>query len=76
MGALHRSLPDLPPEELFWRVQFMFGAMAQVLRGPHLIPAPEGVAESAGSEEMAERLVSFVAAGFHAAVAAPAVQEK
>jgi hypothetical protein len=75
MGALRRTLPDLPAEELFWRVQFMFGAMAQVLRGPHLIPMPEGFVESGDAEEMAERLVGFVAAGFHAPVTA-AVQER
>ena len=74
MGALRRSLPNLPEEELFWRVQFMFGAMAQVLRGPHLIPTG-GFVESDDAEAMAERLVGFVAAGFHSPVTA-AVQEK
>jgi AcrR family transcriptional regulator len=68
MGALRRTLPDLPQQELF-------GAMAQVLRGPHLIPMPEGFVESGSAEEMADRLVGFMTAGFHAPVAA-AVQEK
>lgn len=75
MGAMRRSLPDLPPEELFWRLQFMLGAMAQVLRGPHFITAPEGATESGQAEEMAERLVTFISAGFHAPVPA-AIQEK
>ncbi len=74
MDAARRALPDLPPDELFWRVQFMFGAMSQVLRGPHLFDKPEGYVES-GAEEMVERVVSFMAAGFHAPVPA-AVQEK
>ncbi len=74
MDAMQRALPDLPPDELFWRVQFMFGAMSQVLRGPHLFDKPKGYVES-GAEEMVERLVNFMAAGFHAPVAA-AVQEK
>ena len=73
MGAARRAVPDLPPDELFWRVQFMFGAMSQVLRGPHLFATPEGSVEST-AEEMAERLVNFMSAGFHAPV--PAVQEK
>ena len=77
MGAMRRALPDLPAEELFWRVQFMFGAMSQILRGPHLIQAPQGFVESTDADEMAERLVQFVAAGFHAPVRLPAtVQEK
>ena len=76
MGAIRQSLPEAPPEELFWRVQFMFGAMAQVLRGPHLLPMPEGVVASADPEEMVERLVGFMAAGFRAPVTVPAAQEK
>lgn len=75
MGALRRALPELPPEELFWRVQFMFGAMAQILRGPHLIPPPDACVESPDTDEMVDRFVGFMAAGFLAPVAA-AVQEK
>jgi AcrR family transcriptional regulator len=66
MGALRRSLPDLPPEELLWRIQFMFGATAQVLRGPHLFAPPQGNVAAAIGEEMAERLVGFMVAGFQA----------
>jgi AcrR family transcriptional regulator len=66
MDAMRRSLPDLPPEELFWRVQFMFGAMAQILRGPHLLPPPQSGVAAAGSEETVERLIGFLVAGFHA----------
>lgn len=77
MDATRRALPDVPPEELFWRVQFMFGAMAQVLRGPHLLPTPEGFVASADPEEMVERLVGFMAAGFRSPVSVPvAMQEK
>jgi AcrR family transcriptional regulator len=68
MDAMRRSLPDLPPEELFWRVQFMFGAMAQILRGPHLLPPPQSGVAAAGSEETVERLIGFLVAGFHAPV--------
>jgi len=75
MGALRRTLPDLPEEELFWRAQFMFGAMAQVLRGPHLIPMADQFVESIDDEAMAERLVGFMAAGFRSPVMT-AVQEK
>jgi AcrR family transcriptional regulator len=77
MAAMQRSLPDLPAEELFWRVQFMFGAMAQVLRGPHLLPAAKGELGTPTGEEMLERLVGFLVAGFQApaSVVAP-VQER
>jgi AcrR family transcriptional regulator len=66
MGAVQRALPDLPPEEVFWRIQFMFGGMSQVLRGPHLIPPPPGGVPEAASEETVERLVAFMVAGFQA----------
>jgi len=72
MGAMHRSLPELPPEELFWRVQFMFGAVAHVLRGPHLLPLLQSGVAAAGGEETVERLLGFLAAGFHAPVAVTA----
>ena len=77
MAAMQRSLPDLPAEELFWRVQFMFGAMAQVLRGPHLLPAAKAELGTPTGEEMLERLVGFLVAGFQApaSVVAP-VQER
>jgi AcrR family transcriptional regulator len=68
MEAAQRALPDLSPEELFWRVQFMFGAASQVLRGPHLIPPPPGGVPPASSEETVERLISFLVAGFQAPV--------
>jgi AcrR family transcriptional regulator len=64
--AMRRSLPDLPEQELFWRVQFMFGAMAQTLLGRHLFP--EALAGPADSLEVVDRLVSFLAAGFRAPV--------
>jgi AcrR family transcriptional regulator len=72
MDAMHRALPDLPPEELFWRIQFMFGGMSQVLRGPHLIPPPPGGIRPATSEETVERLIAFLVAGFQAPVPAVA----
>jgi len=66
IGAMRRSLPDLPQEELFWRIQFMFGAMAQTLLGRHLFP--EALGGPADTSEVVDRLISFLAAGFQAPV--------
>jgi AcrR family transcriptional regulator len=76
MDAMRRALPDLPPDELFWRIQFMFGGMSQILRGPHLIPPPAGGVRPAVSEETVERLVTFMVAGFQAPVAVAAAEEE
>ena len=64
VGAMRRSLPDLPQEELFWRIQFMFGAMAQTLLGHHLFGEP--LAGTADNSEVVDRLITFLAAGFRA----------
>ena len=32
-AALRQALPDLPPGELFWRLNFAIGALGQALRG-------------------------------------------
>jgi AcrR family transcriptional regulator len=59
LAALRKSLPCVPPEELFWRISFMMGAMVGALNGPDL-PALQGQAGAAA------RLVAFLAAGFRA----------
>jgi AcrR family transcriptional regulator len=63
MAALHRALPELPPEELRWRVLFMGGAVAHTLLGVGIVMGLPGTPAT-------ERLVTFLAAGFRAPVAA------
>jgi AcrR family transcriptional regulator len=61
-AALRRSLPELGPEELKWRTHFMIGVMAHTMFGP-----PEGQADGVREVELlVERMVAFLAAGFHA----------
>jgi AcrR family transcriptional regulator len=66
ISAMQRSLPDLPQEELFWRVQFMFGAMAQTLLGRHMFLLE--LSAPSDAPEVVDRLVGFLAAGFRAPV--------
>jgi AcrR family transcriptional regulator len=66
VSAMRRSLPDLPQEELLWRIQFMFGAMAQTLLGRHLFPAE--LSAPGETSPVVDRLISFLAAGFRAPV--------
>lgn len=66
-AALRAALPDLPREELFWRLNLAVGALAQTLRGG---PKDLGTVSdlSFDSETALERLVAFLSAGFRAPV--------
>ena len=64
--ALHRALPDLPDEELAWRVHFLIGAMAHTLHGPPETPGlPTPITDP---ELLLRRIVTFLSAGFQAPV--------
>jgi len=66
-AALRLALPDLPPEELFWRLNFAVGALAQTLRGGSKdLAAISDLPLSFDSEKALERLVAFLSAGFRA----------
>ena len=75
-AALRAALPDLPPEELFWRLNLAIGALAQTLRGgsKHLQSISD-LSVSFDSEAALERLVAFLSAGFRAPVPSHAIQE-
>jgi AcrR family transcriptional regulator len=69
--ALRRALPDLPQEELFWRLNFAIGALAQTLRGGSKdLQAMSDLSVSFDSEMALERLVAFLSAGFRAPIPA------
>jgi AcrR family transcriptional regulator len=60
--ALKSALPELPERELFWRIHFAIGAMAQALRGANAPP------DAADARETLARLVIFLSAAFRAPV--------
>lgn len=71
-SAILRSVPGLPPGELFWCMNFLFGALhhgqERWLRFDHL-PHPRGVHPlKVDREGFVQRIISFVAAGLRAAV--------
>jgi len=59
MSAVHRSLPDLPLEELRWRAHFTIAILAHTLLGTKEIMGVAG-------EATTDRLVTFISAGFRA----------
>jgi AcrR family transcriptional regulator len=62
--ALRRAIPELPQEELIWRMHFMVGAMALAMCSAPIFPQAAG--EVAGMEPRLQRLVTFLGAGFRA----------
>lgn len=69
LAALARALPDLPQDELMWRVHFMVGAMAHTLCGAPVFPVP--VDPISDFPRRMQRLVAFLGAGFRAPVPDP-----
>jgi AcrR family transcriptional regulator len=72
LAALRRAVPDLPQEELMWRVHFMVGAMAHTMCGVSIFP---GITEGpADYPQRLKRLVTFLSAGFR--TPATGIEEK
>ncbi len=63
LTALKRALPELPQDELMWRVHFMVGAMAHTMCGAPVFP---GMMDTADFPRRMQRLVAFLSAGFRA----------
>jgi len=67
MTAVRRVLPELPGEELFWRIQFVTGAMhrALLLLSREDLPLPKEL-KKLDAEGLLRRLVAFGASGLRA----------
>jgi AcrR family transcriptional regulator len=63
-AAFLRALPELTPEEVFWRMKFTFGALHHWLLTRNKFVPP--CAEKTGVEEQTRKLIAFTAAGFRA----------
>jgi AcrR family transcriptional regulator len=69
MQAFQNAAPDLPPNELFWRMSFAAGLMAHTLLcGRDIEAFSGGLCDTADVEGTIRRMVSFAAAGFRAPV--------
>ncbi|MGA2135014.1 MAG: TetR/AcrR family transcriptional regulator [Bryobacteraceae bacterium] len=76
-SALRRALPDLPQEELLWRLNLAIGALAQTLRGGSKdLEKISDLAPSFNSDTTLERLVAFLSAGFRAPVVSHATKQE
>jgi AcrR family transcriptional regulator len=67
LAAFRRSLPALPPADLFWRVHLMVGGMAHTLAsGPLLNTLSGGLCDSHDTREAVRQMTAFYAAGLRA----------
>jgi AcrR family transcriptional regulator len=66
--ALQRALPQMPADELVWRMHFMFGTLAYTLAATDTVQLIAGCKpeDRYDSRLLEERLTAFLAAGLHA----------
>ncbi len=64
--ALHEALPWLPPDVLYWRLNFLVGALSHTMRAIDKCPLPMEAATPQGARQLVELLLPFLAAGIEA----------
>lgn len=64
--AIARCLPQLSKEELYWRMDFVAGALTYAMADFGLIKRQAGVSEKAHCEKAAQHLIRFAKAGLQA----------
>jgi tetracycline repressor-like protein len=67
-AAFERALPNVPREELVWRIHFMFGTLAYTLAATDTVQLIAGCKpeDRHDARLLAERLTAFLAAGLNA----------
>ena len=64
--ALAGCMPGLGKEALYWRLDFLSGALTYAMADFGLIKRPSGVSEATHRQRAAKALIHFAAAGFQA----------
>ncbi len=66
--ALERALPEMPREELVWRMHFMFGTLSYTLAATDAVQLIAGCKpeDRHDARLLEDRLAAFLAAGLHA----------
>lgn len=69
-GAFARALPELPPQELYWRMHFMVGLLAYMMAGTDMMRliASCRVCDPLDTRATINRLKVFIAAGMRSPV--------
>jgi hypothetical protein len=67
MAAFQRALPDVPADEVFWRLMCCIGTMTYSLRvADHLPALSDGLCELPDTETAIARVTAFVKGGMRA----------
>ncbi len=65
--ALHQALPGIPEADLFWRLEFTWGALAFILCNPHKLEREtHGVCDPVDADCVLAEMLSFFSPGFRA----------
>jgi AcrR family transcriptional regulator len=64
--AISRCLPGLSKEELYWRLDFVAGALTYAMADFGMIKRPAGISEVEHRQRAAQELIRFASAGFRA----------
>ena len=65
LAAIHATMPESKPEDLFWCYHFLSGALTLTFSGTERISnLSEGMCKSSNLDAVHERLVPFITAGF------------
>jgi AcrR family transcriptional regulator len=64
--AIARCVPQLGKEALYWRLDFLSGALTYAMADFGLIKRPSGISETSHRSHAAEELIRFAAAGLRA----------
>ncbi|HUH48702.1 MAG TPA: TetR family transcriptional regulator [Mycoplana sp.] len=64
--AIAGCVPALTKEELYWRLDFLSGALTYAMADFGMIKRPSGVSESTHQQRAARELIRFAAAGLQA----------
>jgi AcrR family transcriptional regulator len=65
--AISECVPGLSKEDLYWRLDFIAGALTYAMTDIGLIKKPTGASDKTHAEKAAQALIRFAAAGLRAA---------
>ena len=74
---LHKALPELPREELLWRMHYVAGIMTHLMSWSQVLrELTGGLCDMSDRQAVIDRIIVFAAAGFRTPAHVPAMVQK